>query len=569
MTKKNVLLMFLILAFTVSGLAQVRIENSEETQGPISQSISVNKLPNLFIIGDSTASNGADLGWGSHLAGYFDTSRINVFNRARGGRSSRTFQSEGLWDKVLKELQSCDFVLIQFGHNDGGLINDRFRARGSLRGLGEETQEIDNLQTKKHEIVHTFGWYMRKMIADTQAKGAIPIVLSLTVRNEWRDGRVERGSGNYSKWSAEIAKSQGVAFVDLTKIIADQYEFLGQVRVATFFPKDHTHTSAEAANFNAALIVSGLKTLKDCPLSNYLSAKGNEVTAYEPNVVLKQTEELMTRTWHPNARHPSAQPVSKPDQPTLFLIGDSTVRTGRLGDGENGQWGWGAPIADFFDRTRINVENRAMGGTSSRTYQTLGLWDKVLADVKPGDYVIMQFGHNDGGAPNDQRRARGTIKGNGEETEEIDNLLTGRHEVVHTYGWYIRKFITDTRAKGATPIVCSLIPRNNWITRDNWINSKVYRSSNDYAKWAAEAAQAKGVPFINLNEIIAKHYEAKGLEKVTAMYFGPKEHTHTNAAGATLNAYCVIEGMRELEDCSLCDYFLPIVEKVGSSLQEK
>ncbi len=362
------------------------------------------------------------------------------------------------------------------------MINDRRRARGSLKGLGEETQEIDNLQTGQHEVVHTFGWYMRKFITDTKAKGATPIILSLTVRNEWRNGRVERGSGNYSQWSAEIAKSQGVAFVDLTKIIADQYELLGQGRVATFFPIDHTHTSAEAADFNAALVVAGLKILKDCPLANYLSAKGQEVTAYAPDMFLKQTEELMARTWHPGAL-----PVSDPNLPTLFLIGDSTVRTGRRGDGENGQWGWGAPIADFFDRTRINVENRAMGGTSSRTYQTLGLWEKVLADMKPGDYVIMQFGHNDGGALNDQRRARATIKGAGDETEEIDNLLTGQHEVLHTYGWYIRKFITDAKAKGATPIVCSLIPRNRWSPQ-----GKVYRSSDDYAKWAGRGGTSRG-----------------------------------------------------------------------------
>ena len=387
MTKRNVLHVILLIVFITTAIAQAQLETSEEVQKTSSQSTSVNRLPKLFVIGDSTASNGADLGWGSHLTGYFDTEKINVYNRARGGRSSRTFQTEGLWDKVLEELQPGDFVLIQFGHNDGGMINDRRRARGSLKGLGEETEEVDNLQTEKHEVVHTFGWYMRKFIADTKAKGATPIILSLTVRNEWRNGRVERGSGNYSQWSAEIAKLQGVAFVDLTKIIADQYELLNHIKVATFIPRDHTHTSAEAADFNAALVVSGLKTLKDCPLSNYLSPEGKEVTAYEQNAVLKQTEELITRTWHP-----SAQPVSDPNLPTLFLIGDSTVRTGRRGDGENGQWGWGAPIADFFDRTRINVENRAMGGTSSRTYQTLGLWEKVLADMKSGEYVMMQFG---------------------------------------------------------------------------------------------------------------------------------------------------------------------------------
>jgi lysophospholipase L1-like esterase len=553
MAKRSLFKILLTLALIMAVFAPVRPKAAEGAQDPAVKSVSGDGLPCLFVIGDSTASNGADLGWGSHLAGYFDNSKINVYNNARAGRSSRTFQTEGLWDKVLEKLGPGDFVLIQFGHNDGGLINDRLRARGSLKGLGEETQEIDNLQTGKHEIVHTFGWYMRKFIADTRAKGATPIILSLTVRNEWKNGKVERGSGRYSQWSAEVAESQGAAFVDLTKIIADQYELIGQVRVATFFPKDHTHTSAEAANFNAELVVSGLKNLNDCPLTGFLSVKGNDVTAYNPDIFLKQTEKIMTETWHPKV-----QPASKPDLPTLFLIGDSTVRTGSRGDGANGQWGWGAPIADFFDRTRINVENRAMGGTSSRTYQILGLWDKVLADMKPGDYVIIQFGHNDGGATNDLRRARGSLKGNGEETEEIDNLLTGKHEVVHTYGWYIRKYITDARAKGATPVVCSLIPRNRWGD-----DGKVIRSSEDYAKWAAEAAEAENTLFVNLNEIIAGRYEKQGREKVTALYFGPNEHTHTNAAGATFNAYCVIEGLRKLKDCNLCDYFLPIVEKIG------
>jgi lysophospholipase L1-like esterase len=537
MTRRCILCIFAIFAFIIT-IAQV--------QAVIS--VSENRAPNLFVIGDSTASNGPDCGWGSHLVSYFDTNKINVFNRARAGRSSRTFQTEELWDEVLGEIKTGDFVLIQFGHNDGGPVNDNHRARGSIPGLGEETKEIDNLITKKHEVVHTFGWYMRKFIADTRAKDATPIILSLTVRNIWKNGRVERGSGNYSKWAAEIAKLQDVAFIDLTRIIADQYELLGQAKVATFFPKDHTHTNAEAADFNAALVVSGLKNLKECELPGYLSEKGQGVTAYKENVMLKQTEELMTQTWHP-----AAQPISNPNLPTLFLIGDSTVRTGRLGDGENGQWGWGAPITDFFDRTRINVENRAMGGTSSRTYRTLGLWDKVLKDIKQGDFVIMQFGHNDSGSLNDNRRARGTIKGAGDETEKIDNLLTGKHEIVHTYGWYIKKYINDTKAKGASPTVCSLIPRNRWTP-----DGKVIRSSDDYAKWAAEAARAEGVPFINLNEIIATHYEEEGQERVTSLYFGPNEHTHTNAAGAMFNAKCVIEGLEELKECELTGYLLPM-----------
>src|SRR6185369_6517917 len=148
------------------------------------------------------------------------------------------FITEGLWDKVLADMKRGDFVLIQFGHNDGGAVNDASRARGSLPGLGEETQEIDNLVTKQHEVVRTYGWYMRKMIADAKAKGATPIVLSLTVRNIWKEDKVERGSGHYGEWAAEIAKSERVAFIDVTKIIADRYESLGEEKVKELFGPD-------------------------------------------------------------------------------------------------------------------------------------------------------------------------------------------------------------------------------------------------------------------------------------------------------------------------------------------
>src|SRR4030095_651994 len=80
----------------------------------------------LFIIGDSTVKNSTgDLqGWGDPIADYFDQAKLRVVNRARGGRSSRTFQTEGLWDQVLKEMKPGDFVLMQFGHNDGAPIDD-------------------------------------------------------------------------------------------------------------------------------------------------------------------------------------------------------------------------------------------------------------------------------------------------------------------------------------------------------------------------------------------------------------------------------------------------------------
>ncbi len=272
-------LIYLTLSISL-GLVQTLNARDRETRPAEQRPINSN-LPTLFVVGDSTANNNANgaQGWGDPFIGYFDAKKINVLNRARGGRSSRTFITEGLWDKVLSEMKRGDFVLIQFGHNDAGATNDASRARGSLPGTGEETQEIDNVLTKKHEVVHTYGWYMRKMIADTKAKGAMPIVMSLTVRNIWKDGRVERGSGKFGLWAAEIAKSQNVTFIDLTTLIANKYEELGEEKVKELFATDHTHTSPAGAELNASLVVEGLKILRSKPLNRYLSEKGKAVKA--------------------------------------------------------------------------------------------------------------------------------------------------------------------------------------------------------------------------------------------------------------------------------------------------
>lgn len=249
----------------------------------------------------------------------------------------------------------------------------------------------------------------------------------------------------------------------------------------------------------------------------------------------------------PAASHlpPMKQPAS-PRLPTIYIVGDSTVRNGQ-GDGRNGQWGWGDVIGKYFDSTKINVVNWALGGRSSRTYQTEGHWDRVLKQLKPGDFVLLQFGHNDGGAVNDESRARGSLKGTGDESQEIDNMITHKHETVRTFGWYTRKYITDTRRKGATPIVCSMIPRKLWK------DGKVVRNTSDYAGWAGEVAAAEHAPFVDLNEMIARRYEGMGEAKVEPLFADP--HTHTSRAGAELNAECVIAGLKALAGAPLAQYF--------------
>jgi lysophospholipase L1-like esterase len=252
--------------------------------GTVARAQTSPSLPTIFVVGDSTARNNANgaQGWGDPFAAYFDPTRVNVLNRAMAGRSSRTYITEGRWDKVLSEMKAGDFVLIQMGYNDGGAV-DSGRGRASLPGLGEETREITKADGTK-ETVHTYGWYMRKMIADAKTKGAKPILLSLTVRNIWKDGKIERGSGRYREQVAELARSQGVPFVDVTNIIADHYERLGQEAVKTMFGPDYVHTSPAGAERNAASVVAGLKGLTSQPVTNLLSDKGKTVLAYPGNL---------------------------------------------------------------------------------------------------------------------------------------------------------------------------------------------------------------------------------------------------------------------------------------------
>ncbi|MDQ2665555.1 MAG: GDSL-type esterase/lipase family protein, partial [Gemmatimonadota bacterium] len=370
----KIVIRVLTLALGVLGCAKQPAAQGAGAALPAGTSVAPNPaLHSIFIAGNSTAARGAGArqqGWGVPFADYFDTSKVNVVNRARGGRSSRTFITEGLWDKLIADVKHGDVVLIEFGHNDPGAINDTSRARGSLPGLGDDSVAIDNMLTRKHEVVHSFGWYMRKMIADTKAKGATPIVLSLSVRNIWTNGQIERGSGQYSVWSAQVARAAGVQFVDLTNLVADQFQAMGEEKVKAIYEQDHTHFNAIGADIHARTVVSGLKALRPSPVRAYLSAKGAAVPA----------DQLvgLGLTWPANRA-----------LPTLYLVGNSTVRNGH-GDGAGNQWGWGDYIAPYFDTTKINVLNRAVGGLSARTFISQGYWNKVLTLLKPGDFVMVE-----------------------------------------------------------------------------------------------------------------------------------------------------------------------------------
>jgi len=258
-----------------------------------------------------------------------------------------------------------------------------------------------------------------------------------------------------------------------------------------------------------------------------------------------------------------AQPAPAAHKPALFLIGDSTIRNGSFDNGATaGQFGWGHMMKYYFDASRIYVVNDAMGGTSSRSYlESPNLWPIVLQKIQRGDYVLLAFGHND---------SRASLRGNGDQTQLLPTISRAAPrrggattapsttepttapamQPAHSFGWYMRQYIQQIRAKGATPIVLSLIPRNRWT------GGKVNRNANDYALWARQAAEQEGVAFIPLNDLIADEYDRLGMQKVQSDLFPPNEAVHPNWAGAALNAKIVVEALKSLKDCDLKNYLL-------------
>ncbi len=533
-------------------------------------------LPALYVVGDSTAAknNGTTIqGWGMPFLTYFDPAKINVVNAALGGRSSRTFITEGHLDALLAKLQPGDIVLIQWGHNDPYPLNDA-NGRGSLFGLGDETEDIIRSTTNLPETLHTFGWYMRKYIADISAKGAKPIVLTLTIRDRWYNGKIERTPDQvpkstaadgrdkeptrYSLWSADIAKAANVPLLDVHNMIADRYDREGTDIVSTYFncPSDPTHRNPKGAAVDAEITLACLKAFEGPAFNAYLNDPGKAVAAADakyifPNLALTTpaaTPPAATAP-APAATPPSATgappaPTAAPTlHPALFLVGDSIMKTGNA-PGNVGPWGMGYEIIPLFDAAKIHVYNEGAGGRSSRGYIEEGLWGKVVDRLQPGDFVIVMFGHNDA-ANSANYPNRLTVPGSGDETKEIDSPVSGKKETIHTYGWYMQQYAKDAKTKGATLIICSPVPRNTWVA------GKIKRGFDGYAGWAADAAKAAGVQFIDLNTISADKFDALG-QQATATYFA--DNQHTTKAGAKLNAESVIAGIKLLKDNPLTRY---------------
>ena len=238
----------------------------------------ITALPTLFLIGDSTVKNSWDKGtdglwvWGKPLESYFDSSKLNLENQGAG------------WYKQPVVHQSEALGACASAGEAGRLRDDAVRPQRRRRC--EQRSRVAAGQWRRNtrrgdrpgiETVHTFGWYFRKYIADTKAKGAMPIVCSLIPRNTWRDGKVARGTGSYGTWAAEP---------EARRRFIHRFEWhhrrslrqTGRGSGVILFPaREHTHPNWRGAKLNAECVVEGVKGLRDCPLAKYLSGSPNPV----------------------------------------------------------------------------------------------------------------------------------------------------------------------------------------------------------------------------------------------------------------------------------------------------
>ena len=551
MCKMRKLLTSLAVVMSLTAMAQVTdrtgvkdvngvVDNTPDsiakamTARPVPGSSRRGNNPVLFLIGNSTMrtgtmgnGNNGQWGWGYYAHEYFDPMKITVENQALGGMSSRTFYNK-LWEPIKKAIRPGDWVIISIGHNDNGPY-DSGRARASIPGAGYDTLNVTIKETGEQETVYTYGGYMRKYINDVRAMGGNPILMSLTPRNAYDEkGKIVRKP--HTQWQMQVAAEEGVPFVDLNEISAQKLDSYGPWKTDYHFFLDKIHTSRFGAMMNARSAAEGLMASHNPAL--------NPLKAMMRNVQLPVYD--ITRT---------------AGKPVVFITGDSTVKN--ADKDENGMWGWGAVANTVFDETKIDIVNAAMAGRSCRSYLNEGRWDKVYNSLKPGDFVLIQFGHNDI-SPIDKPKYRGAIataadtchvykmqaakedlsKQNVIDQKLKSNTQVGSYEVVFSFGWYLKKFIQDVREKGATPILVSLTPRNEWL------NGKIERRNDTYGTWYREVAEATGVEFVDLHNITADFLDKKCGKKEKAMKYFNHDHTHTSLLGAKTNAQSVAKGLR-------------------------
>lgn len=529
----------------------------------------------IFVIGDSTAANYGvskypQAGWGQTLQYFFDDSSLEVMNRARGGRSSRNFYSEiGLWDEVIQEIDTGDYLFIQFGHNDRDNSPDKDR----------------------YTSPEDFEGYLANFVTEARAKGAIPVLVSPMVMNAYRDGVLRNvfteGGSDYAGSTAKVANDLDVAYVDLNQKSYDLVKSLGIEQASHYlylildageYPNysdgsnDGTHFQESGAVEMSRLIVEGLEELNTRTEMTTLldgvkrrnefivEAKGANDSIITASNAYPEGTPLTVKTiagstdtfnaWYsvgqnvsdvniyqttmPNSNYTlvaafnGAVPLTNTNLVTLHIIGDSTVADYTAG--YYPQTGWGQVFQPFFDDSKVIINNEAFGGRSSKSFYE-NHWDDVKAKISAGDFVFIQFGINDRNNTDPARYA------------PTGGVFEG----------FMTDFANETIALGAIPVFVSTVRRNQWQ------GGEPYDAWHEHPVVTRDLAATLGIALIDLDGKNKTLLETVGEDYANRFYYmgfganeypnyltGKSDTVHFQEAGAVEMARLVQEGITEL-----------------------
>ncbi|KAJ5115717.1 Rhamnogalacturonan acetylesterase [Penicillium angulare] len=205
---------------------------------------------------------------------------------------------------------------------------------------------------------------------------------------------------------------------------------------------------------------------------------------------------------------------------TIYLAGDSTMANGGGGSGTNG---WGQYVSPY---TTWSISNQAIAGRSARSFTRDGRFTTIADEVKSGDWVVIEFGHNDGGSLTPTDNGRTDCSGTG--SEICYSVYDGVNETILTFPAYLENAANTFTALGAKVLISSQTPDNPWET-----GSFVYEPSR-FVGYAQIAAEAAGVAYVDHGAYVASIFESLGSDVVNSYY--PIDHTHTSTAGALVVA---------------------------------
>jgi rhamnogalacturonan acetylesterase len=211
-------------------------------------------------------------GWGQHLQPFVS---IPVSNHALGGRSARSYTSEGRFETVIKTVKAGDIVVIEFGRNDSGSLKNDTLSRVPCPGAGTETCQV--MKNGRAETVYTFPTYLANAGKAMTRKGAQVIISSMLPHNVWwtRPGAKQNPNPpppkfvEYAKIAAEMVGSGG-SYVDHWTSTVDMYKKLGKAKVNGFFPRDGdpVHTGPSGAKAVAQSFINAVPAKH--PLAQYI-----------------------------------------------------------------------------------------------------------------------------------------------------------------------------------------------------------------------------------------------------------------------------------------------------------